>query len=148
MTEQRDLIEAALTDLQRLGATLEPTPERQTIRHIVRLTSELLDRLADARLAGATAVREEARFRCCCRCRPHNRVACPVCLEVEVCPVHATPSEDQLRPNDLLDPRKIARELWDALSLSCMAWHECDPDAQDRWTEAVRRIVVVRAARR
>lgn len=56
------------------------------------------DELMAGRREGARAVDEFEGWDCACRCREHQRVACPTCLEVERCPVHGDDDPARVSP--------------------------------------------------
>jgi len=145
MIEIQDALEVIFDDLRRMLANSSSTPESRACAAVISIASLLLDLVADARAAGAASMRDRAKWACCCRCRSHERIGCPICLAVEGCPEHATPDERALRPDDLLDPTVIASEWWTATQET--TWERA-ADQRAVWIDAARRIVVARAARR
>ena len=155
MAEQLDLIEETLTALQRLGASLTPSPERNVVRTIIAHTSKVLECLEEARLAGASAMSERARFQCCCRCKQHQQVGCPLCLDVYGCPEHADPPEELLRKGVLEKPEELARELFNIVNATddegerLPSWDdEPDDEWKRTWIEACRKVVTSRVVKR
>ncbi len=56
--------------------------------------AETRGRLEGAEAAGAFEGADE----CACRCREHHRMACPLCLGVERCPVHMEDDPARISP--------------------------------------------------
>lgn len=52
----------------------------------------------EGRREGAAAVDEFEGWECACRCKEHQRVGCPHCLEVERCPVHGDDDPARVSP--------------------------------------------------
>lgn len=86
---------------------------------------------------------------CACRCRAHQKVACPKCLRVHSCPAHHFASSEALEVELLQDPIRTAEALYrEARDLTGQGtpWGELDDVARDAHIEATRRIVATRTA--
>lgn len=59
----------------------------------------LLERAEDlGREQAAAAAAETADWTCACRCRAHQKAACPYCVSVESCPAHSSPDPREVQP--------------------------------------------------
>jgi hypothetical protein len=57
-----------------------------------RALVELLnDARNEGRREGAAAVGDILEDECACRCRKHDKIACPLCVDTRRCPVHSEP---------------------------------------------------------
>ena len=52
----------------------------------------------EARREGYEAADQSEHWDCSCRCKEHQRHACPICLEVEKCPVHGNDDPGRISP--------------------------------------------------
>ncbi|NJO82031.1 MAG: hypothetical protein HC828_04030 [Blastochloris sp.] len=106
--------------------------------------------IARTTVEAATAAYQHADLECCCRCRAHHRVACPICVRYEACPLHADANPADLQPQALLNPRWVAeavhRELTDLLP-GVVEWTNPDLDSayREALVEALARVLLPRA---
>lgn len=106
--------------------------------------------IAKATVESAAAAYQHAQLECACRCRAHHRVACPICVRYEACPLHTEANPADLQPQVLLNPRWVAeavhRELTDLLP-GVVEWNNPDLDSayREALVEALARVLLPRA---
>lgn len=153
--EQRakDLLEAYAAELR--GDVAKPIPRpgmwifRQRLDHEVwvQALTELLDeaQMVGRREAGE-AIADMLDEQCACRCRAHNKPACPHCLDVYGCPVHTEVSAKVLRPDYLRDPERVAEAVYRAWATGTKMpdWDALDPATKANLIQAIRANVTIR----
>jgi hypothetical protein len=126
-------------------ATPRPDPDI-----FVAAAMEVLDQArAEAAHQAATAAYQYAELECGCRCRAHNKMACPKCVRYEACPLHSDVDPSTLKADLLADPvwvaQSINRELAEILP-GVVEWDDdaLDPYYREALVEAVARVVSAR----